>query len=130
MRNSLLMLLVIGLAIVSITGCDYVFITDSNDMFVAHAPMPELVGTDLKDVIGLDGSALGVEIAKATGTGHWIDYAWPNPETGEDRQKRTWAIRHNGYLFGSGYYAPIATNAMPTMDNTEPVVADSMQEAN
>ena len=114
----------------SVDGQWYVFITDPNDIFVAHAPMPELVGTDLKDVIGLDGSALGMEIANATGTGHWIDYAWPNPETGEDRQKRTWAIRHNGYLFASGYYEPLAADSMQTPDLTEPVVIDSMPEAN
>ena len=64
----------------SVDGQWYVFITDANDTFVSHAPMQELVGTDLKDVMGLDGSALGVEIAKATGTGHWIEYLWPNPK--------------------------------------------------
>ena len=88
----------------SIDGQWYVFITDAKDMFVAHAPRQDFVGTDLKDVIGLDGSALGVEIAKATGTGHWIVYLWPNPESGVAEMKRTWAIRHDGYLFGSGYY--------------------------
>ena len=99
----------------SIDGQWYVFIIDenNNDVFTAHALMPDLVGTPLKDVLGLDGSALGVEIAKATGIGRWIEYAWPNPETGEDRQKRTWAIRHDGYLFGSGYYDPMTEGAVP-----------------
>ena len=98
----------------SIDGQWYVFITDENDHFVAHAPMNELIGTDLKDVEWLaedverhDGSTLGASIAKATITGNWIDYLWPNPGTGDIEQKRTWAIRHDGYLFGSGYYAPI-----------------------
>ena len=95
----------------SIDGQWYVFITDENDIFVAHAPRPDLVGTDLKDVIGLDGSALGENIAKATGVGLWIEYLWPNPETGNDEQKRTWAIRHDGYLFGSGYYQPAMEDA-------------------
>ena len=97
----------------SIDGQWYVFITDANDTFVSHAPMQELVGTDLKDVIGLDGSALGAEIAKATGTGHWIEYLWPNPESGMDEMKRTWAIRHDGYLFASGYYKPMAGDSVP-----------------
>ena len=91
----------------------YVFITDENDFFVAHAPRPDFVGTDLKDVIGLDGSMLGVEIAKATGTGLWIEYLWPNPESGENEQKRSWAVRHDGYLFGSGYYKLAPETAMP-----------------
>ncbi len=170
LKNSLIMLLVFGLAVLSVTGCEYkmvgsmmgtsdaptkdtpeaytvalvqsaidlyksegieavaahhndptnidgqwyVFITDENDIFVAHAPRPDLIGTDLKDVEWLaedverhDGSTLGVSIAKATVTGKWIDYLWPNPETGDIEQKRTWAIRHDGYLFGSGFYVPI-----------------------
>ena len=89
----------------------YVFITDEDDIFVAHAPRPDFVGTDLKDVIGPDGSPVGVNIAKATGSGLWIEYLWPNPETGMDEQKRTWAIRHDGYLFGSGYYEPASADA-------------------
>ena len=67
--------------------------------------MPDLVGTDLKDVMGLDGSPLGANIAKTTGIGLWTEYLWPNPETGQDEQKHLWAIQHDGYLFGSGYYA-------------------------
>ena len=97
----------------NIDGQWYVFITDENDLFVAHAPRPDFVGTDLKDVIGLDGSPLGVEIAKATGTGLWIEYLWPNPETGQDEQKRTWAIRHDGYLFATGYYESASEDAAP-----------------
>lgn len=97
----------------SIDGQWYVFITDENDMFVAHAPRQDFIGTDLKDVMGIDGSALGEEIAKATEIGLWIEYLWPNPETGENELKRSWAIRHDGYLFGSGYYQPAAENAAP-----------------
>ena len=97
----------------SIDGQWYVFITDENDHFVAHAPMNELIGTDLKDVEWRaedverhDGSTLGVSIAMATVIGTWIDYLWPNPESEGIELKRTWAIRHDGYLFGSGYYEP------------------------
>ncbi|MDE0681706.1 MAG: hypothetical protein OXI63_02205 [Candidatus Poribacteria bacterium] len=28
---------------------------------------------------------------------------WPNPVTGGIGYKRSWSIRHDGYLFGSGY---------------------------
>lgn len=99
----------------NIDGQWYVFITDKDDIFVAHAPMPGLIGTDLKDVPWRvedverhDGSTLGAKIAMATEKGTWIDYRWPNPETDEIELKRTWAIRHaDGYLFGSGYYKPI-----------------------
>ena len=97
----------------SIDGQWYMLITDENDICVAHAPRPDLIGMDIKDVPGLDGSALGVEIAKATGAGLWIEYLWPNPESGEIELKRTWAIRHDGYLFGSGYYEPVSDDSAP-----------------
>ena len=103
----------------NIDGQWYVFITDADDMFVAHAPMQELVGTDLKDVVGPDNPELGIEIAKATEIGLWIEYLWPNPVTGENEQKRTWAIRHDGYLFGAGYYEPVVENDMDTMGATD-----------
>ena len=106
----------------SIDGQWYVFITDASDMFVAHAPRPDFIGTDLKDVVGLDGSSLGADIAKATGIGLWIEYLWPNPETGKNEQKRTWSIRHDGYLFGSGHYEPAMTD--------EPAAEAAASEAN
>lgn len=114
----------------SIDGQWYVFITDANDIFVAHAPMQELIGTDLKDVVGLDGSALGVEIANATETGSWIEYLWPNPESGMDEMKRTWAIRHDGYLFASGYYESAAEDATPLTEDTIPTAEDSAPASN
>ena len=103
----------------NIDGQWYVFITDENDLFVAHAPRPDLIGTDLKDIMGLDGKRqLGAEIAAATGVGLWIEYLWPNPATNQDEQKRTWAIRHDGYLFASGYYAPVPKSTEPMVEGT------------
>ncbi len=112
----------------SIDGQWYVFITGENDSFVAHAPMPALLGTDLKDVVGSDGYMLGIEIAKATEIGLWVEYLWPNPVTGEDARKRTWAIRHDGYLFGTGYYEP-AEVTEPVMGDAAPDADDAMEAA-
>jgi len=115
----------------NIDGQWYVFITDADDMFVAHAPRSDFVGTDLKDILGLDGSRmLGIEIAAATGTGLWIEYLSPNPETGTDDQKHTWAIRHDGYLFGSGYYEPIPEDSTPVTGDTVPAMEGSTPAAN
>lgn len=114
----------------NIDGQWYVFITDADDLFVAHAPRQDFLGMDLKDVMGLDGSPLGVEIAKATGTGLWIEYLWPNPESGMDEMKRTWAVRHDGYLFGSGYYEPVAEDAIPVIEDATPVAESSMPAGN
>lgn len=98
----------------SIDGQWYVFITNANDISIASAPSPHFIGTDIKNVISSDGSMIGVAIAKATGTGRWIEYLWPHPLTGENQQKRSWSIRHDGYLFGSGYYRDA-----PTADASE-----------
>ena len=88
----------------SVDGQWYVFIVDSDDLFLSHAPSPSLLGTDLKDVVGSDGYELGKEIAKATEDGHWVEYLWPNPATDTEETKRSWVIRHDGLIFGSGYY--------------------------
>ena len=115
----------------SIDGQWYVFITDPDDIFVAHAPKQDLVGTPLQDVLSLDGSySVGAEIAKATKTGLWIEYEWPNPASGENEMKRTWAIRHDNHLFGSGYYEPITQDDMATMEGAETAVEGSMPAGN
>ena len=90
----------------NIDGQWYVFIADENDLFIAHAPRPDFIGADVKDVPGLDGSALGAEVATTTEAGMWTDFLWPNPDTNKLELKRTWSIRYDGYLFGSGYYVP------------------------
>ena len=87
----------------SMDGQWYVSIADANDIVIASAPSQAFLGTDLKAAIGPDGFKIGEEIAKATTTGRWVEYMWPNPITGEVGYKRSWSIRHDGYLFGSGY---------------------------
>ena len=106
----------------SVNGQWYVFITNENDIMVSHAALPNLIDTDLKDLVGSDGYELGVDIAKATEDGRWSDYLWPNPETGKLELKRTWAIRHDGYLFGSGYYEPWRPDpaTLPTVSKDDP----------
>ena len=91
----------------SIEGEWYVFIIDENDLIVSHPVMPELLGRDIKTFVGADGYELGKEIATATEAGHWIHYLWPNPATdGIEEPKHSWAVRHDGLIFGSGYYGP------------------------
>jgi hypothetical protein len=91
----------------SVDGEWYVFITDENNIMVAQPVQPHLRGQDLTTIVGSDGYALGEEIARATEDGHWIHYLWPNPAAGgAEEPKHTWAIRHAGLIFGSGYYGP------------------------
>ncbi len=88
-----------------VDGQWYVFIIDENDSIISHPVQPELLGTDVKDIVGEDGYELGAEIASATEAGHWVDYQWPNPAAGgADAPKHSWVVRHDGLIFGSGYY--------------------------
>ena len=89
----------------SVDGQWYIYIVDEDDLVLSHAPSPSLVGTtDIKDLVGQDGYEWGKELAKATQAGHWVEYAWVNPATDAEETKRSWVIRHDGLIFGSGYY--------------------------
>lgn len=88
----------------SVDGELYLFLIDPEDNYLVHPIFPHLVGTDIKDVVGSNGYELGIEIAKATPEGHWVEYPWPNPATGREEPKTTWVVRHQGHIFASGYY--------------------------
>ncbi len=46
----------------------------------------------------------GAAFSATTEAGHWVDYVFLNPALGVDQLKHTWIIRHDGLLFGSGWY--------------------------
>ena len=97
----------------SVDGQWYVFIVDEDDTFLAHAATPERVGTDVKVLRDANGYAHGQAIADATEEGGWLEYTRVNPETGRDQPKRSWVIRHDGLVFGSGYYTDEPVSAAP-----------------
>ena len=41
---------------------------------------------------------------KADEKGLWVDYLFLNPDTGNQEYKHSWVVRHDGLLFGSGWY--------------------------
>ena len=88
----------------SLQGRFYLILIGPDDIYVAHPIFPHLIGTDIKDVVGSDGQELGKEIAQATEKGVWVEYLWPDPITRIEEHKTTWAIRHDGLIFASGYY--------------------------
>ena len=97
----------------SIDGQWYVFIIDADGRVVAH-PDPERVGLDVNGWVGTDinGYNYAPEMLSATGEGKWVTYVSANPElgdfgpgyTGEFELKHAWVVRHDGLLFGSGWY--------------------------
>ena len=105
----------------SLDGQFYLFLIGEDDNYLAHPIFPHLIGTDIKDVVGSDGQELGKEIAQATEEGVWVEYLWPHPDTRREQQKVTWAIRHDGLIFASGYYAGEPETGEPAWRDADPM---------
>lgn len=85
----------------------YVFVLDDSGMIVAHGTTPRLVGTDIHDLIDLEGINIGdLFDANKSPYGRWIEYWWPNPGTDPPKLelKPFWIKTHTGYTFGVGTY--------------------------
>ena len=104
----------------SLDGQFYLFLIGPDDMYLAHPIFPHLIGTDIKDVVGSDGQELGKEIALATEEGVWVEYLWPHPTTRREQQKVTWALRHDGMIFASGYYSGEPETGPPAWRDADP----------
>ena len=100
----------------SIDGQWYVFIIDEHDILIAH-PDPGRLALDLKGWVGIDanGYRFGPEMLSATEGGKWVSYVYRNPEEvgispGDLSMvdlKNAWVVRHDGLLFGSGWYIDV-----------------------
>ena len=97
----------------SVDGEWYVIIADENKVIIAH-PNPDVLGESLFGPMGVDftGYRHGEAIAGATEAGKWVDYIFFNPATGRDEYKHTWAVRHDGLIFASGWYQVLPTLAL------------------
>ena len=95
----------------SVDGQWYVFIIDENDLVIGH-PDPGRLGLDLRGWVGTDvnGYNFGPEMLSADETGKWVPYVYTNPALGtlsgdsSFELKNAWVVRHDGLLFGSGWY--------------------------
>ena len=91
----------------SIHGQWYVFISDEDDVTLAHATVPANVGRNADDIVGPNAFPAGRLVADgATEDGAWVRYTYLNPATGESESKHSWVVRYDGLLFGSGWYEP------------------------
>ena len=104
----------------SLDGQFYLFLIGADDNYLAHPIFPHLIGTDIKAVVGSDGQELGREIAQATEQGIWVEYLWPHPVSRKEQQKVTWAVRHDGLIFSSGYYAGGPESGAPPWQDADP----------
>ncbi len=104
----------------SLDGQFYLFLIGADDIYLAHPIFPHLIGTDIKDVVGSDGQELGKEIAQATEDGIWVEYLWPHPVSRKEQRKVAWAVRHDGLIFASGYYAGAPEAGRPAWQGADP----------
>lgn len=88
----------------SIDGQWYVFIVGAEDGVTISHSNPIFIGRDPSLRVDATGYFYGDDLLSATEAGRWVDYVLTNPETGTDRQKHTWAVLHDGLIFGSGWY--------------------------
>ncbi len=98
----------------SIDGDWYVFIGDANDIMLAHAAVPANVGLPFDQVLGPGGYPSGAQAAAAAvAGGSWTDYMYINPAAGNFQLKHSWVVRHEGLIFGSGWYEDGASKSDP-----------------
>lgn len=88
----------------SLDGEWYVFALDSDGIAVANANRPDIVGTDRTQSVDSTGNVYGPALVAAPAEGHWVDYLFTHPETGEDAPKHTWVVRHDGLILGAGWH--------------------------
>ena len=90
----------------SVDGQWYVFIMDESGVMVAHPTVPGLVGRRFSGASGVDitGYDQGAEFRSATEEGKWVDYVYVNPDSSREEVKHSWAVRHDGLVFISGWY--------------------------
>ena len=85
----------------------YIFVGGRDEGMVAHAVDPSLLGVKYSSFVDVDGKRFGEEMRKAvTPDGIWVDYRFRNPATGKIERKSSWAVLHDGYIFGVGIYKP------------------------
>lgn len=87
----------------SVDGSWYVFILEG-DLAVANANRPDIVGTSTAERVDINGKPYGQELVAATEDGVWVDYYFTHPVSGVETEKHTWALRHDGLVFASGWY--------------------------
>ena len=91
----------------------YAFIVDEDGVVISHFNA-HVLGNNLNGPLGTDveGYNFGPEMLAATEEGAWVSYVYNNPASknvggdhlGTIQLKHAWVVRHDGLLFGSGWY--------------------------
>ena len=85
----------------------YVFVIGGGGLIAAHSADPARVGLDARELVDAAGNPYGAWLVeRATPEGVWVDYLRKDPLSEQDEPKSSWVVRHDGYIFGCGIYAP------------------------
>lgn len=89
----------------SVDGQWYVFVADEDNTIIGHYD-ESVRGESLLGHLGTDETRynFGRDMASADEDGKWVSYVYNNPATSEPGSKHSWVVRHDGVLFGSGWY--------------------------
>ena len=89
----------------SVDGQWYVFILDQDDIMLAHAVIPALVGRPASEAVAQNNYPAGEAIVSiADENGAWFSFEFPNPVSGIVEAKHSWSVKYDGLTFGSGWY--------------------------
>ena len=96
----------------------YIFALDRDGTYIACGAKPEMIGTNVNQLPGIQGSPFVKDAwAAAEAGGGWVQYEIANPLTGEVTPKESYMRQlDDGLLLGCGVYrrgAPTATAAKP-----------------
>ena len=85
-------------------GVWFLALLDKDGKFLTHYVNDGLIGTDAEDYWSPDGTDVGRRMLASTEEGHWFQATFPNVRGAGDNHRITWAIRHDGLVFTSGYF--------------------------
>ncbi len=116
----------------NVDGQWYIVIFDTEDNIAAHYNH-DIIGEPLRGPVGTDvtGYNFGADMAEADEDGRWVTYVFQNPATGEQGLKHSWADRHDGRLFVSGWYefSSVLSDEPPTTDEPAEFTQAYVQQA-
>ena len=100
----------------SVDGQWYVFIIGENDRTIGHynPPIRNRPPTARVDITGY---YYGPDILATDEEGRWVTYVFLNPRTNQQELKHAWVVRHDGLIFGSGWYERLI---IPRPDKSDP----------
>ena len=116
----------------------YLMLASADDeTLLAHGLSPNLLGANVTDLTDPEGFNIGQALLDAPDDGYWFYMAFPRGTEAGFTRIRVWAVRHDGYIFASGYFtgevalptptpAPTATSVPTPSPTPEPINVDEV----